>query len=209
MRTNKIITPFFMAVSFILIINTGSGHSKQIGTMLKNSDILCPEGYMNFVQEKSSYQFVGAEKCASVCHNNDKMGFQYSIWKSSLHSDAFKILASKKAEKYAKKANVKGNPQESPICLKCHVTGSKYDSSYFTSTYKKDEGVTCESCHKQVSDGKTYLPNESDCFRCHSDLLHKMPKFDFKNKCAKIAHPRPTPIPKRNLSTGLTSIKII
>jgi hypothetical protein len=201
MKTNKKIGTFLITIAFILIIDISSGHSYQTITIQGKSDIHWPEVKRDFLQEKSKYQYVGAAKCASFCHNNEKMGFQYKIWKSSLHSGAFKILVSKRAEKYAKKAHVKENPQESSACLKCHVTGGELNTSYYTATYKKEEGVTCEACHKQKFDGKTYLPNEADCLKCHNDSLHKMHKFNFKGKCAKIAHHRPTEIPPGNHST--------
>ena len=47
---------------------------------------------------------------------------------------------------------------ESLACLKCHVTASEADSSSIGATYKKEDGVTCESCHKGEFIPKTYLP---------------------------------------------------
>jgi hypothetical protein len=119
------------------------------------------------------------------------MGFQYNIVKSSPHSRAFKILASKKAMRYAKHANVKENPKKSSVCLKCHITGGGLDSSFFAPSYKKDDGVTCEACHKREFISKTFLPKETDCLKCHNDSVHKIHKFNFIDKCAKISHPRP------------------
>ena len=119
------------------------------------------------------------------------MGFQYDIVKSSPHAQAFNILLTKHANQYAKKANIKENPQESSVCLKCHVTGGGLDSSYFAATYKKEDGVTCEACHKGEYISKTFLPKETDCLKCHNDSVHKMHKFDFIEGSAKIAHPRP------------------
>ena len=81
------------------------------------------------IQEKQKYHYVGIEKCASVCHNNEEMGFQYNIMKNGPHSQAFNVLASKKALRYAKNDNIKENPQQSSVCLKCHVTGGGLDSS--------------------------------------------------------------------------------
>jgi hypothetical protein len=148
---------------------------------------------LSMPQEKPGYQYVGAEKCASVCHNNDTMGFQYNSWKKSPHSEAFVILSSKQAGKYARRAYLKTNPQGHSVCLKCHITGNELDSSYFTATYKKEEGVTCEACHKKISDGKTYLPKEADCLKCHDNSAHKMNKFNFIKDYSKIAHSRPEP----------------
>lgn len=180
---------FSIAISLIVIID--SVQSNQAYTILQKSDDLLDEGMSRFAQEKSKYQYVGIEKCASICHNNEKMGFQYNIMKSGPHSKAFKILSSEKAMRYAKNANIKENPQESSVCLKCHVTGGGLDSSYFTTTYKKDDGITCEACHKREFITKTFLPEEIDCLKCHNDSVHKMHKFDFDDKCVKIAHPRP------------------
>ncbi len=147
-------------------------------------------------QEKSKYQYVGVEKCASSCHNSKKIGSQYNVWKSSLHSKAFTILSSKKAKLYAKNANVKENPLRSKECLKCHVTGGELDASYFTATYKKEEGVTCEACHRRKFITKTFLPKEKDCLKCHSDSVHTIREFNFKDKCSKIAHPKPKEKPQ-------------
>ena len=68
--------------------------------------------------------------------------------KNGPHSQAYKILTSKKAMHYAKNAKVKVDPQESTVCLKCHVTGGGLDSSFCTVTYKQDDGVTCESANQ-------------------------------------------------------------
>ncbi|MCX6320382.1 MAG: multiheme c-type cytochrome [Bacteroidia bacterium] len=191
MKTNKKIAVFVLTIAFSLIIIIDSVQSNQTYAIFEKSDFLLPEGKSRFVQEKSKYHYVGIEKCASICHNNEEMGFQYNIVKNSPHSKAFKILASERAMRYAKNANVKENPQESSVCLKCHVTGGGLDSSSFTSTYKKDDGITCEACHKGEYITKTFLPKEIDCLKCHNDSVHKMHKFDFNDKCAKIAHPRP------------------
>jgi hypothetical protein len=142
-------------------------------------------------QEKVKYRYVGMEKCASVCHNNDTMGFQYDIMKNGPHSNAFKILVSKKAAHYAVNAGVTGNPQENAVCLKCHITGAGLDTSFFAPTFNKEEGVTCEACHKGAFIPKAFIPKETDCVICHDKSAHKMRKFDFIINCASIAHPRP------------------
>jgi hypothetical protein len=142
-------------------------------------------------QEKVKYHYVGMEKCASACHNNGKMGFQYNIMKNGPHSNAFNILVSDNGVRKAKKTGVKGNPQESNICLKCHVTGGGLDSSFFEPTYRIEDGVTCEACHKGAFITKAFIPKEVDCLNCHNDSVHRMPHFNFKKSCEKIAHPRP------------------
>ncbi len=191
-RTIRTSATLLMTIVFILIINVSSGHSYQSIARDKKSDISWSEIRSDLQQKETKYQYVGAEKCASVCHNNEKMGFQYDIWKISPHSEAFKNLDSKKAKKYAKKAHITENPQESPACLKCHITGGELDSSFLTVTFKKEDGVTCEACHKHQFVSKTYLPNEADCLYCHNDSIHKMQKFNFSEKSAEIEHSRPT-----------------
>ena len=142
-------------------------------------------------QKKEKYIYVGMEKCAAVCHNNTDMGFQYDIVKKSPHSNSFKILASQKAEHYANKTMLKEDPHESPVCLKCHVTGGGLDSTSFAATYRKEDGVTCEACHKGEYITKTFIPVEADCLKCHNNSVHKTSKFNFRDKLLQIAHKRP------------------
>jgi Cytochrome c554 and c-prime len=193
-KTNKKTALFLLTIAFILILVPGFIQNDQAYSVFDKSDFLLNEGNSRSLQEKSKYLYVGAEKCASACHNNGKMGFQYNIMKSGTHSKAFEILTSKKAMHYAKNACVKENPQESSVCIKCHVTGGSLDSSFFAATYKKDDGVNCEACHKREYVTKAFLPKESDCLTCHNNSIHRIPKFDFKENCAKIAHPRPKPV---------------
>jgi hypothetical protein len=191
MKTNQKIAVFVLSIAFNLIIIINPVQSNQTYAIIEKYEFLLPKGINRFVQEKPKYHYVGIEKCASVCHNKEGMGFQYNIVKNGPHSQAFKILASKKAMHYAKNAEVKVDPQESTVCLKCHVTGGGLDSSFFAATYRKDDGVTCEACHKGAYITKTFLPTKIDCLKCHNDSVHKISKFDFKDKSKKIAHPRP------------------
>lgn len=143
------------------------------------------------VQDTARYLYVGAETCAGKCHNNEELGHQYDSWKKSRHSMSYESLATEEAMAYGKKAGISGSPNESMICLKCHVTAAGLDSSSLGATYKKEDGVTCESCHKGEFIPKTFLPQEADCLKCHNNSVHKVSVFDFKESCLKIAHPRP------------------
>ena len=172
----------------ILII---SGISFQMISIPKSSLIPLSESEPQSLPDGPKYQYLGAKKCASECHNNEKMGFQYNIWKISYHSNAFKDLGSRRARIYAKKAHIAGNLTESDVCLKCHSSAGNLDSTYLTPTYTKEEGVTCEACHKHDYETKTYLPGEADCQKCHNNSVHKVPEFNFKADCEKIAHSRP------------------
>jgi hypothetical protein len=122
-KTNQKIAVLVLSIVFSLTIIIDSVQSGQTNTILKEYDLLLPKGISRFVKENPKYHYVGMEKCASSCHNKEDMGFQYKIMKNGPHSQAFKILPSKKAVQYTKKANVKGDPQESTVCLNCHVTG--------------------------------------------------------------------------------------
>ena len=144
-------------------------------------------GKVLLAQVNANYQYQGVTYCAS-CHNEEKTGVQYSIWKNSRHSESYITLASKKAGKYAKKTGLDESPQESISCLRCHVTGAGLDSSFFAPTYRKEEGVTCEACHKEKNQTNTILPRNSDCLNCHNNSVHKTGKFVYKRKYQLIKH---------------------
>jgi Cytochrome c554 and c-prime len=195
-KTNKKLTVLVLTIAFGFIIIAGSFQSDRAGEIPGKSVFLFPDVMSRSLQEESKYKYVGMEKCASVCHNNEVSGFQYDIMKKGPHAKAFEALASGKAMHYAKKAGIKENPQESLICLKCHITGAGLDSTFFASTYKREDGVTCEACHKGEYITKAFLPKEADCLKCHNNSIHRISGFDFKEKCAKIAHPKPKAKPK-------------
>jgi len=191
MKTNQKIELLVLSLVLGLFIIIDSVQSNQNHIIIEKPDLLLPTVKSRFVQENPKYHYVGIEKCASVCHNKKEMGFQYDILKNGPHSQAYKILTTEKAKHYAKNAKVKVDPRESTVCLKCHVTGGGLDSSFFEVTYQKDEGVTCEACHKGPYITKSFLPTETDCLKCHNESVHKISEFDFRDKSAKIAHPRP------------------
>jgi len=191
MKSKQKITVLVLSIVLSLFIIINPIQSNQPNPAIEISDLLLPTRIKRFMQDNPKYHYVGIEKCASACHNKEEMGFQYDIMKNGPHSRAYKILTSKKAMHYAKNAKVKVDPQESTVCLKCHVTGGGLDSSFFAVTYKQDDGVTCEACHKGPYITKTFIPTETDCLKCHNDSVHKISEFDFKNKSEKIAHPRP------------------
>lgn len=141
-------------------------------------------------QEKTRYVFIGVEACASRCHNTEEMGYEYNRWKETGHSRSYEVLTGKKALEYARKNGISDLPQDSPVCLKCHITGAGADSSSFGATYKKEDGVTCEACHKGEFNPKTFLPEKKDCLRCHNDSVHEVSPFDFNERSLGISHPR-------------------
>jgi hypothetical protein len=193
---NRGITVFLITSAAGLILIIGTGYSGRFYATIKKHNFLMAESICGVLQEESKYLYLGADKCASVCHNNKEMGFQYDKFLSSPHAKSFEILTSEKALRYARNANKKENPQECSLCLKCHVTGGGLDSSFFADTYKKEDGVTCEACHKKEYVPKSFLPVEEDCLKCHKNSVHRIHKFDFRERFERIAHPRPEAINK-------------
>jgi hypothetical protein len=142
------------------------------------------------VQTVSKYKYQGLDKCASVCHSNNELGFQYDIVKKSRHTEAYEILGSAKAAKFAKAAGVTTKPAETPLCLQCHTTGAGLDPSSYLTSYRKEDGITCEACHKDPLNPQTVLPDEKRCLTCHSNTVHKVNKFVYAERIKKIAHPQ-------------------
>lgn len=142
-------------------------------------------------QDTTRYVYVGAETCSGKCHNNDELGHQYDMWKESRHAKSYGSLSTELALKYCKEVGITENPVESLTCLRCHVTASGVDPASLGTTYKREDGITCESCHKGEFIPKTFLPVETDCLKCHNDSVHNVAPFDFRERCLKISHPRP------------------
>jgi hypothetical protein len=186
-RILMFLIPVCLIPSFYLIMDFSG--SKYIDSGKAGKHIIS-EGPLR-LQVTESYKYVGAEKCGSSCHNTDSLGRQYDSWIKSPHAEAFTVLSSRKALKISRHEGMDNDPREERLCLKCHVTGAGLDSSSFSPTYRKEDGVTCEACHKRASDGKTYLPDEKDCEGCHNNSVHSMKKFIAIKGMAKINHPRP------------------
>lgn len=96
-------------------------------------------------QDQKPNRYVGAAKCKN-CHRSDEAGNQFEAWESSEHSHAFEVLASPESLAAAKERNIE-NPQESPECLRCHVTGYGEPEDHFRKGFEMEAGVQCESCH--------------------------------------------------------------
>ncbi len=194
LKTHRDIVKYILLAIFSWSIFTGSTDFHQYELTSGNFNSL----FSSSLRDSSKYLYIGMEKCASVCHNTKDMGYQYDIIRKSPHANAYRVLLSEKAARYAEKADIKGDPSQNQVCLSCHMTGSGLDSSFFAVTYKKEDGVTCEACHKGPFITKTFIPKEADCLKCHENSLHKTRKFDYKVNCAKIAHNRPTPESAQN-----------
>jgi hypothetical protein len=150
--------------------------------------------------------YVGVAKC-KMCHSSDAKGNQYKVWTHTAHAAAYDTLASAKAKAVAEKAGVTGNPQESPKCLACHVTGYDAPKEMKQASLTITEGVSCESCHGPGSEYKEFrvmkdveaakakglnpTPTEATCTKCHNKNSPTFVSFDYATMVKKIAHPNP------------------
>lgn len=155
-------------------------------------------------------KFVGAKKCMA-CHKSEKLGgTAYTVWEKSAHAKAYQTLTGEAAKKIAADKGMKTAPNEAPECLKCHVAGGG-TAKNVEATFKKEEGVTCESCHGAASG---YLAlhskkseadkakakeagllaverNEKSCVTCHNAESPTFKGFKFEEMWAKIEHSKP------------------
>ena len=186
-RILMFLIPACLIPSFDIVLDLSGSNYNVSGKADKH---IISEGPLE-LQGTENYKFVGAEKCGSSCHNADSLGHQYDSWRKSPHAEAFMVLSSGKALKILRHKGMDNDPREEQLCLRCHITGGGLDPSSFSQTYRKEDGVTCEACHKRASDGKTYLPDEKDCEECHNNSVHSIKKFIVTKGMAKINHPRP------------------
>lgn len=151
----------------------------------------------------AEHRYIGVKKCA-MCHKSEAKGNQYGQWLLTKHAKAYETLATPGAQETAKKAGVSGNPQEAPVCLKCHVAGNGVDSSLLGEGFVKEDGVQCESCHgaggdyaplsvmkdksKAIAAGLV-LPTAEVCVKCHNTESPNFKGFNFKEFYPKISHP--------------------
>lgn len=153
---------------------------------------------------QEQHNYVGVKGC-KMCHMAPSRGAQFKKWEEGPHSKAYETLASAEAKQAAAEKGVE-NPQEASECLKCHVTGYGADASRFESTYAKEDGVGCESCHGPGNDYKNIkimkdrdqaianglvIPDAETCKGCHNEESPTFKGFDFDEMWSKIAHPVP------------------
>ena len=154
---------------------------------------------------EAEHKYVGVKGCW-MCHWKPELGAQYTSWEKSKHARAFHVLASDEAEAVAGSRGI-DDPQESPECLRCHVTGHGADPSMFEITYAREQGVGCESCHgpgkdyaksdvmrdpKRARDSGLIIPTKEVCEKCHNKDSPTFKGFDFEVMYKKIAHPKPS-----------------
>jgi hypothetical protein len=159
--------------------------------------------------EKAAFTLTGAKQC-KMCHAKEAAGNQYGKWEASPHAKAYATLASEKSIAKGKEMGLKKPPQESPECLKCHVTAFPVMGDLANQKITLEEGVSCESCHGPASGywKKTVMTQlyndeiepasvglwevtEETCVKCHNKENPFHTEFVFKERVAKIAHSYP------------------
>jgi len=150
--------------------------------------------------------YVGVVVC-NECHAKKEFGNQYGAWLSTKHARTWVMLQSSNAKKVAENAGVKGNPQNSVQCLKCHAPVEEGFKP--ASTFHIEDGVQCEVCHGPASQhvamkmdkeatAKVQLKRltKEYCMMCHKEKTShevlKGKKFNYENGWKRIAHPIPT-----------------
>lgn len=158
-----------------------------------------------FAQDISEYNYVGTKVCKK-CHKSEKQGKQFTIWKESIHSNAYKTLSSTEAVKIAKEMGLKKMPTEINECLACHTSGTEVDKIKLGNKFSIEDGVQCETCHGPGSGYKkmkimknrelalkkglvpVYENTEEFCRSCHNPDSPTFSGFDFESMWAKIQH---------------------
>lgn len=160
---------------------------------------------------QTTFKYVGATSCASVCHKGDSKGNQYEIWQNSKHSQAMKDLQTPFADSLAKSRNFTTAAAETPECMKCHTLGKELVEAELESTFDKMDGVQCETCHGPGSEYKKisimkdvnlaaqngliiHKEGESFCVTCHNQESPTFKGFKYDEYWDKIKHPRPTTV---------------
>jgi hypothetical protein len=160
------------------------------------------------VQTAGAFKYVGVTSCVGACHKSDAQGKQLDIWQNSQHSKAFKTLQTPEADAIAKEKGFDTPAAETEACLKCHVLGKTMDPSEFESSFSKEDGVQCESCHgpgseykklsimkdrsKAVENGLMIHENsEGFCTGCHNSESPTFKGFSYEEYWAKIKHSKP------------------
>ena len=158
-----------------------------------------------FVGMAGDAKYIGAAKCAKMCHKAKSKGNQYGAWQEAAHSKAYQTLASEKSQAIAKEKGI-ADAQNASECLKCHVTAYTEPDEAKAATYKIEDGVNCESCHgagsnyaklsimkdheKSLANGMVD-PDKDICIKCHNEESPTYKEFNYEEAIKKIAHPNP------------------
>ncbi|HEY6952089.1 MAG TPA: cytochrome c family protein [Bacteroidota bacterium] len=153
-------------------------------------------------------KYVGTKMC-KACHNSEKQGKQFEVWSKTKHAEAYKTLATAKADDIAKAKGLTKPAAESPECLECHA--KPVDPKLADKSYDAKDGVQCETCHgpgsayknmtimkdkaKAIAAGLTDFKDSASiekwCKTCHNEKSPTFKGFKFDEMWGKIKHPIP------------------
>ena len=153
-------------------------------------------------------KYVGAKMC-KACHNSEKQGKIFDVWSKTKHAEAYKTLASAKANEIAKSKGIAKPAAEAKECLECHA--KPIDEKILDKGYDAKDGVQCELCHgagsayknmavmkdkaKVFAAGLTEFKDkatiEKFCRTCHNDKSPTFKEFKFDEMWGKIKHAIP------------------
>lgn len=146
-------------------------------------------------------QYVGSRAC-KTCHMKGETGGEYMRWLTSRHAAAYWRLATDWAATLASfRPHYRDvtDPLRDSRCLLCHVTAAQEDGAFLAESFRKEEGVGCETCHgpgsdymneKIMTDRNAFLangglvPDEKTCLKCHRNAE----QFDFASWWPRIDH---------------------
>lgn len=159
---------------------------------------------------KGSFKYVGPGVCKR-CHLETTGKFPrgaYPVWKGHFHSDAYRSLEREYTKQIAKRWRGIDDPAHDWRCVKCHVTAYGADPSQIASTYRQEDGVTCEVCHGPGSEyaDVDHGPSNADryklgfqkltnleerqafCTRCHNSVSPSYKPFNLQEFSRVILH---------------------
>ena len=161
------------------------------------------------------HRYVGVETC-EVCHSAKRIGDQFDVWAKSPHARAYTDLTTTEARSIADRLHV-ADPTRDGRCLSCHVTAYGKPLPEILSTFRRTDGVQCESCHGpgedyghfsvMISPAKSraaghITPDESTCKTCHNPSSPTYKVFDYHAAFRMIAHPVPKETKQETLEMG-------
>jgi hypothetical protein len=155
-------------------------------------------------EKTNAPRYVGSKVCVA-CHTGADRGRQDVLWMRSRHAHAYWRLGSDWAVFLARLRphyQDLDSPMDDQRCLLCHATGAQDPEALFESSFRPQEGVSCEACHgpgsnyatlEAMTDREAFLaaggriPDATTCATCHRNSDN----FDWAEFWPKIAHPKP------------------
>ena len=137
-------------------------------------------------EAKEGFDYVGAEKCAKVCHKA-----QYAAWQETKHAKTITVLSDEEKAKPecggACHITAAGEGMENVQCEACHGPGSAYKSPKIMSKAKWKGDP--EAYKKMAVEAGLVYPTAETCAGCHKEEGNPNFKpFDFE-KSKGTVHP--------------------